>query len=747
MPSLKFFKNPYVVIFLITVFVTFDYYLFGVFSYAPRYDEANSAVPFRFSTARDLKQHFFSYWMPQYFAGVDRSATALNPDLDVHLYAWLPLWLAYGLEKFLVPFIATAGLFHLLRTRFAVAIWPALAGAVLFGITEHQYFGKFYIAGLPIIFLLMTNALAREKHGWIVAALAGALYGWTTILIYSALTTLSVVYWVFVIERQRNFRAVAILVAFGLGLLFTEWETIWAALANGPFLQRAHHDHSIPFTLGSLFERLKHFELWVAVLLTAVACVSTGGAHGGAENAEPDHSLPDHSLPDRTLRSAGTVLAIGLFCHFSPFLYWVFAALLWDYVAVLKGADFRIGNESRIWFCMCMALGFHRLASARGALAGKNWRRISAAAMIALSCVPMGRIWVEKIDGLWEMLHTQNFAYFFRQPDVLARAESTKDDPPFRVATPFILSDTGYFEPTYLAPYGMDMIDGHVNAFPDRFRNYWRAVNIKLRELNPGRFKEFGFVGYGSNRLYLFAPRNDWGPVCPDGTPSCPVDFENTYNLNLLSAANVGYVISARRLTSAHLELLPSSMREILAKTEKGRMRDKLLRRLRGEYVGPPLYIYRNTKWMPRYRVVGNILEFQNKHDVVAALSRASVDDLRSTGFVLRADAENIDLAGLRPPHAANPVDPPQVKEVERQADCIRLSVEVAGESVLVVANNFTPFWKAEINGQTAPVFPINLTFQGVVVKKGRQEITLSYQPPYSLRAALLKNAGCRWGE
>ncbi len=63
----------------------------------------------------------------------------------------------------------------------------------------------------------------------------------------------------------------------------------------------------------------------------------------------------------------------------------------------------------------------------------------------------------------------------------------------------------------------------------------------------------------------------------------------------------------------------------------------------------------------------------------------------------------------------------------------IVLEVDARADSILVATNNYSPFWKAAVDGRDSRIFPVDHTFQGVTVPQGRHEVVLTYEPPYAM--------------
>ena len=148
---------------------------------------------------------------------------------------------------------------------------------------------------------------------------------------------------------------------------------------------------------------------------------------------------------------------------------------------------------------------------------------------------------------------------------------------------------------------------------------------------------------------------------------------------------------------------------------------------LEGEFgLGTALYIYKNKRALPRFFLTGKARVLASGADVVAALEKASLDELRSIAFL-----EQQDISELRPFALDGEGGTVTIKQYS--ADRIVLDVVSKGREILVVTNNYNRFWKACVEGKEAPLFPVDHTFQGVVVNHGRQEVTLEYAPPYGL--------------
>lgn len=123
-----------------------------------------------------------------------------------------------------------------------------------------------------------------------------------------------------------------------------------------------------------------------------------------------------------------------------------------------------------------------------------------------------------------------------------------------------------------------------------------RVSNIRIQERsNPKYGEEFRAKLIQTDKL-------TWGMCEPNSIKDCNIDFEKFWDINVLSVANVLFIVSAVPIHATGLKLLPSPTRDTILETEELRMRDKWLRMLKGE---PTLYtamfIYENTLALPRF--------------------------------------------------------------------------------------------------------------------------------------------------
>jgi hypothetical protein len=63
--------------------------------------------------------------------------------------------------------------------------------------------------------------------------------------------------------------------------------------------------------------------------------------------------------------------------------------------------------------------------------------------------------------------------------------------------------------------------------------------------------------------------------------------------------------------------------------------------------------------------------------------------------------------------------------------DRIELGAAVSGEAYLVVANTWSPFWIASVDGRAEKLTRSNHAQFGLALGPGKHQIILRYRPPY----------------
>lgn len=129
---------------------------------------------------------------------------------------------------------------------------------------------------------------------------------------------------------------------------------------------------------------------------------------------------------------------------------------------------------------------------------------------------------------------------------------------------------------------------------------------------------------------------------------------------------------------------------------------------------------------MDRAFLVNEFQTFQQGQDLLDALYRADLDELKNVAYVEQG------YASFLPQHGPK-FEKGSVDIVEYAPDKIRLSVSLDGSGILIVSNSYSPLWKVTIDGKEGTIFPADYAFWGVALEAGNKEVSFYYAPPYRL--------------
>jgi hypothetical protein len=175
-----------------------------------------------------------------------------------------------------------------------------------------------------------------------------------------------------------------------------------------------------------------------------------------------------------------------------------------------------------------------------------------------------------------KMLDGHNYTAIYDNKDLRQLAEDTQGSLPFRVVT----VAKGNQHPAFAMVYGFETADGYVNLYPQRYQDYWGGI---IAQLTSDGFRRTYFHNWG-NRAYLFFPSTS-----VDSNQQLP--FTEYYDLEMLSLANVRYIISIHPLAPDENLTLHTSTRtqELQTNWLAASTFEKIGLAFSGEYPGPLL--------------------------------------------------------------------------------------------------------------------------------------------------------------
>ena len=152
------------------------------------------------------------------------------------------------------------------------------------------------------------------------------------------------------------------------------------------------------------------------------------------------------------LKQNGVIFLIASIISLYQPTFEILRYYLQDISTLIGGYSITKGLDNSMWFALSAGLSLNYIEKYNkefGLL--KFSYNLSIASLINYAIVLAVTIGIlqAKITRLWDLFHDENFSYMYRHPDLLNLAEKQKNASPFRVATPFIISETGYIIPTF----------------------------------------------------------------------------------------------------------------------------------------------------------------------------------------------------------------------------------------------------------------------------------------------------------
>ncbi|MBN1269875.1 MAG: hypothetical protein JXB04_09820 [Kiritimatiellae bacterium] len=627
----------------------------------------------------------------------------------------LPSWVAHGLVTFVQRFVAGYFTYRLCRDVLELKKPIAFAAGFAYPLThtdlgEMCYMHLLNEPGLPcLLWFFGRLPLARLGRALLLSALFAVLLGWSMTLVTGLffLVPAAFLFAEFLRGDARTTRAQAVLLlslaGFTVIAVAKDVPDTWAMLLNAGDSHRNVWDVAVhsPDWGKFLRERFVFFGRWWLALPLLGTWMVSRRFRGRADRAV------------LALLLLGTVIGPLL----QPLRAWFGA-----FIGPLRGFDFGRFEMVGPLAMMCgAALGLNVVSRWTFTLVGPGGGRPRAFPASSMASVVVVLLAMFESAGLkavhWDLMRNSgyNWQALYRNPVVGNVAASRSDDRLVRWATAAAYHE---YSPGFLAAYGLETADGYMSLYPRRYHQFWNAVIRPLRDLDP---EVRGFHLWGT-RVYLHHARSIDKLFVPE------IPFADWYNLNLLSLANVGYVVSRKPLRDARLVQREAGLQDAMRAEWSGlRTSEKIRRFLRGE--SPPgirAYVYENPGVLERYRFVRDARLLGGDKELLRVLSDATLDELRSTVFFAAGDVRGKDVS------LGSPATAGSVSLLSYSLEHAELETESDGEGYLVASVLFYPWWSCTVDGREVCILPAYGTFQAVKLGPGRHRVVFDYQPPYA---------------
>lgn len=719
----------------------------GPWSWIYGYGSGLETIPALKALAVDGRN--FAFWSPFVAGGLDRlafwgNANPVGPEML--LFATLPTWLGNGLHRFLQYFVAVYFAARVAKEQLQLERrWSALAG-VLFGCFSYFTVGAlFTLPGVPLMLWLLARAVGA-RGSFARAAGSGLLMSFLTTFTFGVPYLLFfALLWLLLVQRPDWRTAWRHFAVFGLVLTAVTSPQLLAVVANAPASHRAGWAlDPVTLTVDGLFYRQLQFDLfaqdkslmaltmnlpWAVFLAGGVlALFRRNGPAAGAARIFLRIALIFAILSQKWLWLGVQTLATQL----APFLRGVYTGRFFEIPAAFLIA---------LGLTLAIRMLWAELERARAA-------RAMLAALVGALVLFMV---VEPKRHLFRPLGIDDWGEAnYRVPAL--QALRARHDGPFRVASVLPL------QPAYAYAHGLETVDGWANLYPAVYRDLWlRVLAPTLREL-PATRQIFGAdTGRAEDNFILLG-----ADLVRPGTGLWPdedvhqalrtgFDVDRRFNLDLLRLLDTRYLLSEYPLRSTELRLVHApatwpawpvyrSRNTGLVEGDRApaaaRRGPRILRPLRDaleaarrKSAGKDVFVYEVVQPLGRFRFVDAISVEPDAGALLDRLSAADRTTLASTVFV-----EVKDAAGVR---AGRGLGRGTARLVDYAPDTIRLEVSAEAAGFLLIANTWSPYWKAFLDGKRVSLLRVNHAQTGMSVPAGAHRLDLRYLPPYSPSAWL----------
>ena len=613
------------------------------------------------------------YWFPFGIGGLDLKSIQFVFPLANFLYGALPGFIAYQIV--VITCVGSASFFTYLLLRVRLSLSPAAStiGAISFALYVVGHFSGHVVDYSILPALIWALGYLRVLSFWrasvFVVLLALAVSSVSTIVFAVPFVPIGVLIWYTVIEFETRIRVWLFGIAFFVLYGVTKIPDVWALLLH------------LPLSSRTVIPEMNHdpgqaFDDALNIARLAVSPES----HIGLVFPLMVAAIIIFKIRDRLTVSVALVVPVTIVLLAGT--YFLFRS-----VPLLRETGLSTFSFARISWTVAFFLSIGLGLACSGLLSwvGRKDARwpamLTAAAFVVLFAYSL----VPKIVKMPVWYYRGGYAALYHKDDIrqFARTIEAESDP-YRMAA-YHLYDARF------QAYGMETLGGWYSVYPKRWRQY-------VMELNG--FEDDNIKFYNNKEAI----------------------FSSKINHSLLSLANVKFLVTYLPMDMSELELLD----EPDAVTSTLDVREKLLFFLKFNFGDAhKFYFYRNPDAFPRFFLTEQVRLFDDRHGLLDALGAASEGELRRTAFV----EWPVTRTG-KPPSSKTANG--QVRLVAGHADRISLEVSAEDRTFLVAANNYSPYWKARIDGELTPIYPADHTFWGVEVGPGDHRLEFTYEPPYA---------------
>jgi hypothetical protein len=149
-----------------------------------------------------------------------------------------------------------------------------------------------------------------------------------------------------------------------------------------------------------------------------------------------------------------------------------------------------------------------------------------------------------------------------------------------------------------------------------------------------------------------------------------------------------------------------------------------------------PVAIFENNRALPRAWLVSSerIANDPEQLQIIRSGKISAETKWDPLTEVLVDRATGVSFPKEKPP-------PGKTEIIRREPNRVEIAAESDSPSLLVLADNFYPGWRAEVDGEPRPIVRVNYNQRGVALTDGKHRVVFSYQPRTVLAGLLVSGA------
>lgn len=681
-------QRPAILLLVFCIWVFFEYFFLGPYSYLNIHDNADSHQPRYIWIASQLAKGNLPFNFPQYAGGVDVLGNGTRYfDLVTIFHLIFPPWFAATAVFISQGFTACYFTFLLANKHLKLSLSSSVIAGAFAGIFQAQQldFGLAF-AQFPLLILIFERITKLDyKKLLFCSVLLGLWIAFTVPLTIYILILPCIILWFFSFQRASLKKFLLIIITSTLILVSFQIQFLISLLINSPLSHRANRQPD--FDLISSFYVVFDWSLLSlpGVIIITLLFIS--------KKIKLNFSKPLFLI----FLNFSIILLVGSFSK-------NIQAFLPEILGFARGFNFdHILYILPFYAGLIFGLSIQTIQNKISISDGVLFYWVKNIPTIAFSLIIFQSL-IFKGSNAYEWLIYGNFKTNFENQQVVNLIEKNDEKQTlFRFATTRII---GLENAVTLM--GGETLGGYLNLYPKNFKDFWLQLNrpYLIRDENAyNSLKNWGnklSLEVGSDFQYSGFLLSDY------------------VDLNFLSLGNVKYVISFIPLHDNQLKLV--------AKPSEGAewhllsFKDKFFHNIRSNFLGRNFYIYENSQVFPRWYFVDRVNYVGQKNIINEVLPEKKIDEIRQQTWI-NSEIDYVDNFEI----AEN-----EAKLVSYLPDDILFKVNVESpEAFLVLLNSWSPFWKVIVDGKEREYEKAYDLFFGLKLKKGSHEVRFTYEPAY----------------